>query len=40
MLGAIHDIGLRAVVRDGQRGFRMVVGGGLGPLPCEAHLAG
>ena len=38
MVGAIHDIGLRAVVRDGQRGFRMVVGGGLGPLPTEAHL--
>src|SRR5271154_166427 len=38
MLGAIHDIGLRAVIRDGQRGFRMVVGGGLGPLPVEAQL--
>ena len=38
MLGAIHDIGLRAVIRDGQRGFRMVVGGGLGPLPVEASL--
>lgn len=38
MLGAIHDIGLRAVIRDGQRGFRMVVGGGLGPLPVEAHV--
>jgi sulfite reductase beta subunit-like hemoprotein len=38
MVGAIHDIGLRAMVRDGQRGFRMVVGGGLGPLPVEAHL--
>ena len=38
MLCAIHDIGLRAVIRDGKRGFRMVVGGGLGPLPCEAHL--
>jgi sulfite reductase beta subunit-like hemoprotein len=38
VLCAIHDIGLRAVVRDGRRGFRMVVGGGLGPLPCEAHL--
>ena len=38
MLCAIHDIGLRAVMRDGKRGFRMVVGGGLGPLPCEAHL--
>jgi sulfite reductase beta subunit-like hemoprotein len=38
MLGSIHDIGLRAVLRDGQRGFRMVVGGGLGPLPVEAQL--
>src|SRR3984893_8617325 len=38
MLGAIHDIGLRAVIRDGKRGFRMVVGCGLGPLPTEAHL--
>ncbi len=38
MLGAIHDVGLRAVIKDGQRGFRMVVGGGLGPLPIEAHL--
>jgi sulfite reductase beta subunit-like hemoprotein len=38
MLGAIHDIGLRAVVRDGKRGFRMLVGGGLGPLPVEACL--
>ncbi len=38
MLGAIHDIGLRAVMQDGQPGFRMVVGGGLGPLPVEAQL--
>ncbi len=38
MVGAIHDIGLRAVIRDGRRGFRMVVGGGLGPLPTEAQL--
>ena len=36
--GAINDIGLRAVVRDGRRGFRMVVAGGLGPLPTEAQL--
>jgi sulfite reductase (ferredoxin) len=32
----IHDIGAQAVVRDGRRGFRMVVGGGLGTVP---HLA-
>jgi len=38
MLGSIHDIGLRAVIRGGQRGFRVVVGGGLGPLPTEAQL--
>jgi sulfite reductase beta subunit-like hemoprotein len=38
MLGAIHDVGLRAVMRDGKRGFRMLVGGGLGPLPVEAHV--
>ena len=38
MVGAIHDVGLRAVLKDGKRGFRMVVGGGLGPLPTEAHL--
>jgi len=36
--GAINDIGLRAVERDGQRGFRMLVAGGLGPLPTEAQL--
>ncbi len=36
--GAIHDVGLRAAIRDGRRGFRMVIGGGLGPLPTEAQL--
>lgn len=36
MLGAIHDVGLRAVIRDGKHGFRMIIGGGLGPLPVEA----
>src|SRR5580700_8915168 len=36
--GAINDIGLRAVIRDGHRGFRVVIGGGLGPLPTEAQL--
>src|SRR5882724_5082364 len=35
---AINDVGLRAVIRDGVRGFRMMVGGGLGPLPTEARL--
>src|SRR5258708_29411858 len=38
MVGAIHDVGLRDVIRDGRRGFRMVVGGGLGPLPVESIL--
>jgi sulfite reductase beta subunit-like hemoprotein len=36
--GAINDIGLRAAIRDGRRGFRMLVAGGLGPLPTEAQL--
>lgn len=35
-LAPIHDIGLNAVVRDGRRGFRVVIGGGLGSSP---HLA-
>src|SRR5258706_4750594 len=38
MATAINDVGLRAVIRDGVRGFRMMVGGGLGPLPTEARL--
>src|ERR1017187_1742418 len=38
MAGAINDIGLRAAIRYGRRGFRMSVGGGLGPLPVEAQL--
>ena len=28
-----------AVIRDGERGFRMTVAGGLGPLPTEAQAA-
>jgi sulfite reductase beta subunit-like hemoprotein len=36
--GSMNDIGLRAQIRDGKRGFRMVVGGGLGPMPVEAQL--
>jgi sulfite reductase beta subunit-like hemoprotein len=36
--GAINDVGLRAVIRDGKRGFRMIIGGGMGPLPVEAQL--
>src|ERR1017187_9542964 len=38
VLGAINDVGLRAQIRDGKRGFRMIIGGGLGPLPREAQL--
>jgi sulfite reductase beta subunit-like hemoprotein len=36
--GAINDIGLRAEIRGGRRGFRMIIGGGMGPLPMEAKL--
>lgn len=35
---ALHDLGLRAAVRDGRRGFYVVVGGGLGAVPHEAQL--
>lgn len=39
---SINDLGFRAVIRNEngveKRGFRVVVGGGLGPLPNEAHL--
>lgn len=42
MATSINDVGLRAVIRSengvARRGFRMVVGGGLGPLPSEARL--
>src|SRR6266404_3058847 len=38
MATAINDVGLRAVIRDGVRGFRVTVAGGLGPLPVEAKL--
>lgn len=34
----IHDIGAQAVIRDGQRGFRLLVGGGLGAVPRLAEL--
>ena len=37
-LTAIHDVGLRAVIRDGKRGFHVVIAGGLGPLPTEAQV--
>jgi sulfite reductase beta subunit-like hemoprotein len=42
MIGAIHDAGLIGKVRveDGveKRGFRVLVGGGLGPMPREAQV--
>ena len=37
-LCGIHDLGIRAVIRDGKRGFHIVIGGGLGPLPTEAQV--
>lgn len=37
-VAAINDIGLKAVIHNGRRGFRMVIGGGLGSLPNEARL--
>ena len=41
-LTAIHDIGARAVLHQengiSHRGFRVVVGGGLGPVPHHAQL--
>jgi sulfite reductase beta subunit-like hemoprotein len=38
MVGGIHDLGFVARIREGQRGFRVVAGGGLGPLPSEAGV--
>ncbi len=34
----IHDLGATAVLRDGQRGFRVTVGGGLGASPHIAEV--
>ena len=34
----IHDIGCIARERDGQRGFEVWVGGGLGAVPYQAKL--
>ncbi|MGB2695815.1 MAG: nitrite/sulfite reductase, partial [Dehalococcoidia bacterium] len=34
----IHDLGATAVIRDGKRGFRVVVGGGLGASPHIAQV--
>jgi len=42
IFGAIHDIGLKAVIRHEngveRRGFQMIAGGGLGPMPNEAEV--
>src|SRR5690606_23415391 len=37
-LSYLHDIGLIAKVRDGVRGFKVLVGGGLGAQPRHADL--
>jgi sulfite reductase (ferredoxin) len=34
----MHDLGAIALVRDGKRGFRLYVGGGLGPVPYQAKV--
>src|SRR4051812_2515428 len=37
-LTQMHDIGYVAEIRDGKRGFKIVVGGGLGPVPRQARV--
>ncbi len=37
-VAGIHDVGLIARARGAQRGFKVLVGGGLGSLPTEAGL--
>jgi sulfite reductase (ferredoxin) len=37
--GAFHDIGFSARIKDGRRGFRVVIGGGLSTLRRNAILA-
>src|SRR5438093_489977 len=34
----MHDLGAIAQVRDGERGFKLFVGGGLGPVPYQAKV--
>src|SRR5262249_34845845 len=36
--GAINHFGWGAGIGEGKRGFGMLIGGGLGPLPTEAQL--
>ncbi len=37
-LVTFHDLGCVAQVKDGKRGFRVVVGGGLGAVPVQAKV--
>jgi sulfite reductase (ferredoxin) len=37
-LVTMHDLGAIAQIRDGKRGFRIFVGGGLGPVPYQAKV--
>ena len=37
-LTSMHDMGALAVLREGERGFELYVGGGLGPVPHRAKL--
>ncbi len=37
-LVTFHDLGATAVLKDGKRGFQLVVGGGLGAVPVEAKI--
>jgi sulfite reductase (NADPH) hemoprotein beta-component len=34
----LHDIGLHAAIRDREKGFRVIVGGGLGRTPLLGHV--
>jgi sulfite reductase beta subunit-like hemoprotein len=38
IVAAMNDVGLTAKIVDGQKGFRMTIGAGLGPVPMEAHV--
>ena len=37
-LAVMHDIGVIAQERNGERGFKVLVGGGLGPIPYQAKV--
>jgi sulfite reductase (ferredoxin) len=37
-LVTMHDLGAIAQLRDGKRGFKLFVGGGLGPVPYQAKV--